>query len=561
MINQIHGVLDKISLAHLNILFLLGFALFGGTLGGRLFQKIKIPKVVGYIVLGIIIGEPGLKVVNAEIVRALSPFTYFALGMIAFVIGGELKKEFFRKYGKQVVVTLFTEGVFAFIFVAFFVSVIGTIFLGDGKLALGLGLLLGAIASATDAASTLNVFIEYKTRGPLTTTTLGIVALDDALAFFLFAVISSITGGLFGYHQEGMLSVLGHLIYEIGGSLLLGGGSGFVLSALLKRYTEESKILTLSLGVALLVLGLSLAIKVDMLIAAMALGATVVNYIPRISRQVFDLIGRFAPPIYVLFFVLVGAALNVKGVSLWIGVLVVCYVLGRTAGKTVGAVLGTTLTRMPVTVRKGLHFCLFSQASAAIGLAILAAQRFPGSIGETIVITITATTFILQMIGPLFVKKAVIKAQEAGLNVTEEDLIRNTKVKDIMDKNPPLIYTDTPLEKILKIFSTTTNLYYPVVERNGGLAGIISIDSIKSTFMETFLGNIILADDIKETVAVKINPDANMVEAKELLDKYKLDYLPVVADDCRVAGFLERQMLNRFISARMMEVEQKSVNF
>ncbi|MBC8436535.1 MAG: cation:proton antiporter [Candidatus Omnitrophica bacterium] len=96
---------------HLNILFLLGLALFGGTVGGRIFQKLRIPQVVGYIAIGIIIGESGVRVVNRDIITALQPFNYFALGLIGFMVGGELKKEIFAKYGKQFMTILLCEGI------------------------------------------------------------------------------------------------------------------------------------------------------------------------------------------------------------------------------------------------------------------------------------------------------------------------------------------------------------------------------------------------------------------------------------------------------------------
>ncbi len=95
MFEQLNYTLAKISISHLNILFLLGLALFGGVAGGRIFQRLKIPQVVGYIAIGIIIGESGLRMVNHNIITTMQPFNYFALGLIGFMVGGELKKIFY----------------------------------------------------------------------------------------------------------------------------------------------------------------------------------------------------------------------------------------------------------------------------------------------------------------------------------------------------------------------------------------------------------------------------------------------------------------------------------
>jgi len=550
-------IFDTISAFNLNILFLLGLALFGGTIGGRLFQKLRIPQVVGYIAIGIVIGESGLKLVSHNTIVTLQPFNYFALGLIGFMVGGELKKDIFLKYGRQFMTILFCEGITPFIFVSLLVGVIGSLFF-DWRLAWSLGLLFGAIASATDPATTTEVFREYKTRGPLTTTIMGIVALDDGLALMLFAIASSIAGSLSGHAHAGLLMAVISPLYDIGGAVLLGGGLGFILSKILKKYSEKERLLVFSIGTVLLITGLALVMKVEMLLAAMTAGIVVANSTPRKSRDVFQLLGGFTPPIYVIFFVLIGAKLNFIHMTAVTFLLVGIYLFGTMVGKIVGSRIGSRLSGAPGSVQKYLSFGLFSQAGVAIGLSILAAQYFPGEIGNIVVIVITATTFILQLIGPPFTKLAVTKAGEVGLNVTEEDIMQNTKTKDMMDKNPPLIYENTSLDKILKLFSQTNNLYYPVIDSNKRLSGIISVDSIKKTFMEAGLVGLILADDLKEPVVATVSEETVLSEAKEVLDKYNLEYLLVVAKDKKVAGFIERRILSKLVSTKVMELQKKA---
>ena len=210
MMEHFDTILPKISLQHLNILLLLGVALFGGTIGGRLFQKFKIPQVVGYIVIGILIGESGFKFIDHSIIVMLHPFNYFALGLIGFMIGGELKREVITRYGKQFINILLWEGNASFIAVSSCVGIVGTFLFGDWRVAWTLGLLLGAISSATAPAATTEVLREYKTRGPLTRTVLGIVVLDDGLSLLLFAIACSIAGVLTGTRSGGILRTFIH---------------------------------------------------------------------------------------------------------------------------------------------------------------------------------------------------------------------------------------------------------------------------------------------------------------------------------------------------------------
>lgn len=558
MFEQISYILTKISSFQLNILLLLGLALFGGVLGGRLFQKLHIPQVVGYIVIGIIIGESFLKIIGHDTVVALQPFNYFALGLIGFMIGGELKKEVFAKYGRQFFKILFFEGITAFLAVSIFIGMLGTLLFGDWKFAWALGLLLGAIASATAPATTTIVLREYKTRGPLTRTILGIVALDDALALLLFAVASSIASSLTGRLQQGILKAFVTPIYEIGMAICIGLVAGIVLNKIFKKYSEKERLLAFSVGAVLFVTGLALLIHVDMLLAAMTLGVVVANFAPRKSQDAFKLVEGFTPPIHVIFFVLVGAKFNIHHMTLPIILLATVYLIARSAGKAIGASLGARISGAAKSVQKYLPLCLFSQAGVAIGLSILASHYFPGRIGNIIVIIVTATALILEIIGPALVKIAVTKAGEVGLNITEEDLIDSTKATDLMDKKPPLISKNMSLSEILDIFSKSPNLYYPVVDADKKLLGVITVDSIKNIFMETGLSSLLLAIDVMEEPVASVNPESSLSSVKELLDKYNLEYLPVVTNDNVMKGFIERRILAKLISTKILELQRQA---
>ncbi len=558
MLDFFNSIIKTIFLAHLNVLLILGLALFGGTIGGRLFQKLKIPQVVGYIIIGIIIGQSGLQLVPQEIVSKFEPFNYFALGLISFMIGGELKVSTLKKYGRQFLYILFFESLGAFFLVGLLVFVVAFIILQNIVLALVIALLLGSISAATAPASTTDVLWEYKTKGPLTSTVLGIVALDDILALLLFAVCSSVSTIFLGKQDGNILSELLNLGYEVGAAVLVGAGSGFLLARLLRAFRDEEKTLTFSIGAILLVLGLSVALHLDMLLSSMIMGVLITNLAPIRSKELFTLLGRIATPIYVLFFVLVGTSLKIFGIDLLLGVLVATYLVGRTAGKIIGARLGGILSKAVPTVKKYLPLCLFSQAGVAIGLAILAQQKFPDYIGGAIIIVITATTFVVQLIGPSFVKHAVTKAGEVGLNITEEDLIKTIKAKELTSVKVPLIPENTNLRKVLSIFSKHDNLYFPVVDKKQGLLGIISIDSIKETFMAHELSDFLLAHDIMETPVTTCTPETSLDQVDDILKHYHLDYIPVIKEDNKAAGIIERRGIQRFIATKLLDMEQKT---
>ncbi|MCD6311311.1 MAG: cation:proton antiporter, partial [Elusimicrobia bacterium] len=496
MHEQVQSLFFGLTQIHINILFLLGFALSGGAVVGRIFQKMKIPQVVGYIVLGIILGETGLKFIDMETITMMQPFNYFALGLVGFTIGGSLSRETFAKYGRQVLYIMFSESLAAFFLVSILISAAAYLITADWKTSVSLGILLGAISSATAPAVTSSIMWEYKTRGALTSTVLGIVAMDDAVALALFAAAASVAETILSSSVSSLASSVLRPVFEIGGSLILGAAAGLMLSKLLSHYHEEDRRLAFCLGAILLVLGTSLLFNVDILLSAMAMGIVVTNVIPRKSKEAFNIVGRFSPPIYVLFFVLFGAKLETGNISISLLGLSAVYLFARMTGKIFGTRAGAMLARSSDKVKKYIPYCLFSQAGVAIGFSIMVAHRFPGNIGNTIVVVITLTTVIVELIGPAFTKRALTQSGEIGLNITEEELMKKSKVSELMDTGIPLLHSEAPLKSILNIFGEHTNLYYPVIDQKGRLKGIVTINSIRDTFMSAELNNFLLAYDL-----------------------------------------------------------------
>lgn len=556
------GVPGGIAFAHLNLLLLLGIAVFAGTVGARLFQKLHIPQVVGYIVIGLILGGSGLKLIDIDLVMNLSPLNLFALGIIGFTIGGELQFDLLKRYGKQFVIILVAEGVSAFLVVGILTGLGAYCFTRDLNQSMALGVVLGAISSATAPAATVDVLWEYKTRGILTRTILAIVALDDGLALLLYGFAGSLAAVFLGSGHSNWAVNLLMPFWEILGAVALGVGIGAALSFIVKRTEDSEKVLAFASASILLGVGLSAVVHVESILTAMAIGTTLVNLLPRRSRDVFEITGRFAPPIYVLFFVLVGARLEITSVPTWIIILAVVYVFGRSLGKISGSWFGAYISKAPEAVRKYLGICLFSQAGVAIGLSILASERFGESIGQAILLIVTSTTFLVQIIGPPLVKLGVKKAREIGMNITEEDLIKTYKVSDVMDTEHVIIRQNTSISEIIRVFGRTSSFYYPVLDRDNNVMGAITVDSIRNTFENQELNDWLVALDIAEPVVGKVTPETSLSEAFETAKHLDTEHLTVISssDEDKFVGVLSCRAVMRQLSADVLSRQQIADN-
>jgi Kef-type K+ transport system membrane component KefB/predicted transcriptional regulator len=550
---------EYFAIEHLNIIFLLGIILFGGTWVGRFFQKLKIPQVVGYICLGVILGKTGFNFIDDRTLLTLQPFNFFALGLIGFMIGGELKTKTLKKYGKQFSLILLLEAFGAFILVSIAMTFLGILLFKDTKLGISFGLLMGAISSATAPAATTDVLWENKTKGPLTTMVLGIVAMDDAIALLLFAMASSVAGLLMGKVGSSMGYSALVFIWEIGIAIVLGFSAGIIIRQVFKSFIDDDRILAFSIGAILLLIGCAQLLKVDIILTTMSLGFFITNRAPLKSKKTFHVVEKFTPPVYILFFVLVGAKLDVSGLTKTTIILAGFYILTRIFGKALGTILGARLSGAPTTVRKYLPFCLLSQAGVAIGLSIVASQTFEGIIGETIVLVVTATTFIVQLLGPNMVKYAVHKSGEVGLNITESDLIHQSKVKDIADRGIPVFQEGETLNNILKIFAERDNFYYPVVNKEKLLTGIISIDKLKDTFISSESSSFLLAHDIMEKVNHTCLLETEASEIYTLFKKSNIPSIPIIDSEGKVEGIVEYRRIQQLISHRLAELQSKAI--
>ncbi|MHC4622826.1 MAG: cation:proton antiporter domain-containing protein [Planctomycetota bacterium] len=547
------------SLGHLNLALLFGLIILGGTFGARLCQRLHIPQVVGCIVVGILLGYC-FGLVTAERIEALAPFTMFALGLIGFMIGAELRAEVFKKYGRQFFIILFSQGIGAFVLAGSGISLLAWLVTGDPCKSIAVGLVLGAIASATAPAATVNVLWEYKTRGPLTAAVLAIVALDDALALLLYRGAATGAKALCGTGNDSVLITIAVLLGEIIGAIVLGFLAGVALYFLLKFVRADDKILEFAIACLLIVVGFSMIPKIDPILPAMTLGITIANLMPRRSKTTFRLVEKFAPPVYTAFFVLAGAHMQFGTVGSLIIKMIVVYTLCRAAGKVIGSWFGARYSKAAAVVRKYLGICLLPQAGVAIGLAILASQQFKADVGHTIIMVVMIATFLMEILGPILVKVGVKRAGEVGMNVTEEDLIKTYAVKDVMDTAPTSIPQDLPLQEILGVFSTSQSVYYPVIDSQSQIMGVITIANIKEMFANRDVAGWLLACDVAEPVIDKTTPQKPLEEAMEHMRHYDLENIPVVAgeDSDKLVGVLDYRMVTRKISAEVLHRRKKA---
>ncbi len=396
----------------MDILFFVGVAILVGFLGGKLSRQLRFPSVVGYLIAGLFLGPSFLNILHPQVLDKLVVFNDVALSFIAFVIGSELHIANLRKLGKKIVTIIFSESFAAFLLVGL------GVYLLTKKLYMAL--ILGAIAPASAPAGTAVVLQEYKSKGPLTQALYAVVGFDDGLGIMIFAFASAMAKMILGGKEDSFLRVLEGPFLEIISSLVLGSGLGFLLGYFVKKMRRKDEILALSLAFIFMLTGISKFFHFSIILSNLALGMIFANFFLFANRRVQEAISGLSSPVYLIFFVIAGAHLDLRLLPT-MGILGLVYVICRIVGLVGGATLGAVVSKAPSVIKKYLGWGILSQAGVAIGLAILVVMEFSplGPEGKDLAIkvinTITATTIVFEILGPIGVKYAITKAGEARI--------------------------------------------------------------------------------------------------------------------------------------------------
>lgn len=385
-----------------NLVLALGVLLLAGLAGGKIINRFKLPAVTGYILSGLLFGPAILKMIPHAAIEELAPINPIALGIIALVIGGELEVKILRKLGSSIMWIGFLEIMGAS------VVVFGAMLLFGQPLPIAL--LLGGLATATAPAATVAVIKEARAKGPVTESLLAIVALDDALGVIVFGLLAAVVKVLVsGSGSTSVQHLIMTPILEIVYSLCLGTVVGIFLSFFAKRIRNNKTLLTVTLGSVFLTSGIATHFHLSAILSNMMVGALIVNICPR-RRKIFNLIEGIEIPIFVAFFALAGASLEVEMLGK-VGFVGGAYVIARMAGKVAGTYLGGTLGRAHPMVRKYLGWGLMPQAGVVVGLTMVAQGIYPEA-GSLILNIILTSVVLSELVGPVLSRKALEYAGE-----------------------------------------------------------------------------------------------------------------------------------------------------
>lgn len=396
----------------LNTLFYLGVAVVASFAVKLLFSRFKLPEVTGYVLAGILLGTSLLHIFNHNILQHLEPVSSVALGFIAFIIGIELKFTTIKKIGTSILIIVLLEslGAFLLVFIAMLVALKGD---------LPSALILGAVAAATAPAATIAVLRQYRARGPLTSSIIAVVGIDDAVALIIYVFASSFAMAILGRQQLHIGGIIGTAILSVFFALALGAAAALIFLLILRRIKSNDLITVLLIGFILILLGLTESFGLSELLAIMSFGCLVANFSPTLAAKSEEIIQVFSPLFLASFFIFGGAHLDIHLIGR-IGLVGLLFFVTRALGKIGGARLGAEIGKAEPVIRKYIGFALLPQVGVALALALSVKKTFDtpafGTQGRDMAVMVINillfTTIFTEIIGPLLTRHVLTRADE-----------------------------------------------------------------------------------------------------------------------------------------------------
>ncbi|MEO7522067.1 MAG: cation:proton antiporter [Gemmatimonas sp.] len=399
-----------------------GFLVVAADTVGRIVVRFGLPAIVGHLAAGVIFGPQVIGTLSTDAARQLAPVSGLAIALIAFLAGAELRWEELRDRGVLLLKILVSEMVLVLVSVALLLWALQEYipFLAGSptKTVLVMSLLFASIAVVHSPAVTIALLTETRANGPVARTTLGVVLLSDVVVILLFAGVLAFARAVVPASSSGEDGfAIGKVLWEIGGAILVGGALGGGVALYLRFVRRE--LFLFAMLVAFFGSEITRLAHVETLLAMLVAGFVAVNVSDHsLGDALRHAVERSAAPVFVVFFALAGAAIDLGAVaSLWFVVLPL--VLVRGLALSIGANGGARWGGATPPERRWVWMGLVSQAGVAIGLATVAAEAYPER-GDAIRSLFLAMLAVNQTVGPILFRFALSRAGELSTAAVDE---------------------------------------------------------------------------------------------------------------------------------------------
>ncbi len=401
---------------HAEAALIMGLVLITAYLAALLLKRLQLPRLTGYMLLGLAVGPAGLNFLSHDLLQQLHFLEELALSFIALTAGGEFKYSRIKKFLKSVVSQLLGQLNTVFVGILFLLLLLAGYlpFLKDleADMVFGFSILFAATALSTSPAVTIGIITELRARGYVTERVLSITILKSITLVIIFPLIIAwaklyLVPGT-AINTELFLAVA----TQIFGSILFGVLVGGIIILYLKYVkTEQSLFL---LGTAIVIVEFTPMLNMEVLLTSIIAGIVVENFSKK-GEALIENIEKSSLPLYIIFFGFAGAGLHIDAI-VQAFVLTVVLVVFRMLFLYIGNYLGAVIAGEKKIIKNISWLGYMGQAGIAVGLGTIIEKTFPGPIGSSFKTILIASVVINELFGPILFKYLLVYAKESTID-------------------------------------------------------------------------------------------------------------------------------------------------
>ena len=386
-------------------------------------SALKLPKVTGYIIAGILLGPYVFNILSGEVVEELKMFNTLALGLIALNAGLELSIDGIKRIARILFSTIAFKLALLPVFVGGTVYTLASYFpqmLGaalDPVHITCLALLFSAFAIGTSPAISIAVSNEMNSKGRSTELILGSAIFKDLVVVVTLAIVIAVCKPILDSASEFNVQSLMYVVEKLGFSLLIGLGFGFAIIVYVRYFSFQMLLFIFCLILA--AAEIAQVLHGDLLLVFICAGFIVRNF-SKYEHDVLEPMNLVSLPTFVIFFTIAGAAINLQRTLTLIG-FTLSIVAARILAFYLASYFAARLNKEPPVIRNKLWLGYISQAGVTLGLVGLAANQLPVLSGWILDLGVAFVAINL-LLGPIGLRFAISHEAQIEKNEGESEV-------------------------------------------------------------------------------------------------------------------------------------------
>lgn len=393
----------------------LGFIILIAIFTGRVFKRMHLPVITGYMIAGLIVSPYAFGLSPIEYIREFKLIDYFAITFIGMQAGSEMSLKLLKRdFRKILIITLLIISI----------SSIGTftvLFLMRGLLnnILNIGnrivfviIFLAIFEIAKSPVTTIAIINESGVKNRFSYTVLGITIIKDVILVFIFALVLAGVELYLASHAALSLNHFIPVVMELFGSMALGLLVAIIFIAYIKFIHFDTGLFILIFAFLVSLLGDT--IHINPLITGISAGFLIENFSEK-RREFAAILSSLCPYIYVLFFPMASAVLDISVIPGVILIVLILLVMRKIFLFT-SFRIAYSITDMDTFTLKYGWMGLINQSGITLALAILIQQTMYAfnmpHVGDYIKTIAIASIIITDFYGPPLFKLAVMRSRK-----------------------------------------------------------------------------------------------------------------------------------------------------